>query len=87
MFLPAHILKKFKKKKHVSFSNETSVVLIPTKEEIADANLKESLWWTEDDFKKFKKDFLEEEFLNFSLSSPPSSPSKDSSSSSIASAS
>lgn len=43
--------------KHVTFKDNVKVFLIPTKEEFKKAGLKEILWCTKDEYKKFKSEY------------------------------
>ena len=43
--------------KHVTFKNQVKVFLIPTKEEFKKAGLKEVLWCTNEEYKRFKAEY------------------------------
>ena len=49
-----------KPKQKVRFDNDVKVVLIPTREEYEEAQLTNLLWWSEDQYKQFKKSALAE---------------------------
>lgn len=44
-----------RKRKEVRFSNIDKVVLVPTRQEYVDHNLGSKLWWTVEDYSKFKR--------------------------------
>ncbi len=43
------------KKKGVNFSKVVGVILIPTRQEYEDSNLSEGLYWTDEDYERFKE--------------------------------
>ena len=45
-------------KKKVKFDNIIKVILIPNREKYLNNFLNDLLWWNEEDYYKFKKDFL-----------------------------
>ena len=48
------------KEKKVSIHNRVSVVLIPNINEYINANLKDEIWWSNDDYLLFRKNLINE---------------------------
>ena len=47
-------------KKNVSFSKTRHLLIIPTRQEIIENNLFDDLWWSNNDYTKFKIDAFDE---------------------------
>jgi len=48
------------KSKKVSIHNRVSVILIPNVNEYKNANLKNDIWWSDEDYLLFKKNLINE---------------------------
>jgi hypothetical protein len=50
----------YSKKKHLGFSKLVTVIFIPNRKQIIEANLMDELWWCEKDYTRFQIDSFNE---------------------------